>query len=128
MRIRDLQWQGMPAWPPEWWISDEGAGETGRLKTVQLRSDQSPACISIVASHLGDDRNGIIILDDPAHLEILCDKLKANVGKPLTEIGDLTIDLLSSLPKRGLKQVRPQIALDAPSERFFPLVLKGNSP
>jgi len=85
MRIRDLQWKGIPAWPPEWWVSDEGAGEEGVLKNVQLRSDQAPACISLLASHLNDHRNGIIILEDPAHLEILCQKLKENIGRPLKE-------------------------------------------
>jgi hypothetical protein len=99
MRIRDLEWKGMPAWPPEWWISDEGAGEEGFLKNVQLRYDQTPACLSVVATHLGDDRNGIIILEDSAHLEILWNKLKENVGRPLKEIGDLKIDFFLSIPK-----------------------------
>lgn len=31
MRIRDLQWKRMPAWPPEWWSSDEGAGDQRQL-------------------------------------------------------------------------------------------------
>jgi hypothetical protein len=72
MRIRDMQWQAISMWPPEWWISDEGAGEEGFLKNVQIRYDQTPACISVVATHLGNDRNGIIFLEDPLHLETLC--------------------------------------------------------
>lgn len=116
MRIRDLQWKGIPAWPPEWWISDEGAGEDGFLKKVQLRYDQTPACISLVASYRGDDRNGVIILEDLAHLEILCQKLKENIGTPLDQIGDLNIELLPSMVKRGQRQVRPQIMQDSLSE------------
>ena len=121
MRIRDLHWKGMPMWPPEWWLSDEGAGEEGFLKDVQFRYDQTPQCISVVASHLGDDRNGIIILEDPLHLETLCHKLKENIGRPLSKIGDLEIDLFLSMPKKGPKQVRPQISQDCGSE-VFPLL------
>jgi hypothetical protein len=120
MRIRDLKWEGIPAWPPEWWISDEGAGEEGFLKNVQLRNDQTPACISVVATHLGDDRNGIIILEDSLHLETLCHKLKENIGRSLSEIGDLEIDFLLSMPKKGPKQVRPQTTQISRSE-IFPL-------
>ena len=113
MRIRDLKWKGIPVWPPEWWISDEGAGEEGFLKNVQLRNDQSPACISVVATHLAEDRNGIIILEDSAHLAILSQKLQENLGSPLSQIGDLDIDLLLSIPKKGPKQVRPQTIQDS---------------
>lgn len=112
MRIRDLKWKGIPAWPPAWWISDEGAGEEGVLKNVQLRNSLIPSCVSIVASHLGDDRTGIIVLEDSAHLEILCNKLKENIGKQLTEIGDLEIDFALFLLRKGPKQVRPRTTAD----------------
>jgi hypothetical protein len=104
MRIRDLQWKRMSMWPPEWGFSDEGAGEDGFLKNVRFHNDQTPQCISVVASHLGEDRNGIIILEDPAHLEILCQKLKENIGRPLKEIGDLNLDFFLLIPKKGQKQ------------------------
>ena len=127
MRIRDLQWQGMPMWPPEWWISDEGAGEEGFLKNVQLRNDQTPACISVVASHLGNDRNGIIILEDPYHLETLCHKLKENIGRPLEEIGNLKIDFFLSIPKKGPKKVRPETTQGSRSAVFPPVAVKLKS-
>ena len=101
MRIRDLQWKGMPSWPPEWGVSDEGAGEDGILKNVQIRYDQSPTCISVVVSHGGDSRNGIIVLEDSASLEILCKKLKDNIGRPISEIGDLSIDFFPGLPLKS---------------------------
>ena len=127
MRIRDLKWKGMPAWPPEWWISDEGAGEEGFLKNVQLRYDQTPAYLSVVASHLGDDRNGIVILEDPAHLEIFYQKLKENIGRPLSQIGDLDTDFLPSIPKKGPKQVRPQSTQGSLSAVFSPMEVKIKS-
>jgi hypothetical protein len=108
MRIRDLKWRGIPAWPPEWWISDEGAGEEGVLENVQLRNYLIPSCVLIKASHLGYDRTGIIVLEDSAHLKILSNKLKENIGKPLTEIGDLEIDFGFFLPRKGQKRVRPR--------------------
>jgi hypothetical protein len=107
MRIRDLKWKEIAIWPPEWWASDEGAGETGTLKSVQIRYDQRPACLSVVAIHRGEARNGIILLEDLSHLETLSNKLKENLGRPLVEIGDLNVDFPLSLPKKGLKQVRP---------------------
>jgi len=116
MRIRDLQWKGIPVWPPEWWISDEKAGEAGDLKNVQLRYDQTPPCIAVVASHLDVSRNGVILLEDLIDLEILYQKLKDNLGRPLAEIGDLDIDFSLALPKQGPKQARPPRRQDLRSE------------
>jgi hypothetical protein len=124
MRIRDLQWEGLPAWPPQWWFSDEKAGEEGVLKNVQLRYDQMPVCLSVVATHLDESRHGIIILEDFVHLEILCQKLKENLGRPLSEIGDLEIDLSPLIPKMGPKQVRPQSKQDSRSEVSSPFKAK----
>jgi hypothetical protein len=116
MRIRDLQWKGIPAWPPEWWISDERAGEAGFLENAQLRYDQTPPCIAVVASHLNDSRNGVILLENLVHLEVLCQKLTENLGKPLSEIGDMDIDFSLALPKQGPKQARPPRRHDFRSE------------
>ena len=125
MRIRDLQWKGMSIWPPEWGFSDEGAGEEGFLKNVQFRYDQTPACISLVASHLDEDRNGIIVLENSLNLETLCHKLKENIGRPLKEIGDLDINLMLSIPKKGPKQVRPPTTQGSHSAAVFsPLAVK----
>jgi hypothetical protein len=112
MRIRDLQWKGIPAWPPEWWTTDQGGGEDGFLETVNIRKDPRLSCISMVVNHFGSERRGIMILDDPAHLYILYRKLKENIGKQLGEIGDLEIDFGPSIPKKGFKQVRPQTTPD----------------
>ena len=69
--------------------------------------DLNPKLISVVANHLGDIRKGIMVLEDPALLEVVYGKLKQHVGRPLTEIGDLEISLLPPMPKRGPRQVRP---------------------
>jgi len=107
MQIRSLKWRGLAMWPPEWMISDQGLGEEGVLEEVSLRHDLKPKLISVVANHLGDIRKGILVLEDLALLEIVHSKLKENVGRPLTEIGDLEISFLPFMEKRGPKQVRP---------------------
>ncbi len=92
-------------WPPEWvWVSEHQSGEEGVLEDVQLRHELSTRLIAIEANHLGDCKKGIIILEDPAHLEFLFDKLQKNVGRPLKEIGDLEIDFTPELQKHGMKQ------------------------
>jgi hypothetical protein len=115
MLIRNLRWRGIPAWPPEWWVSDCEAGEEGVLEEVQLCQDLSPACISVIASQYGDSRRGIILLEDPAHLRVLYDKLLGNLGRPLTYIGNLELDLFPSL--RGPKQAKPR-------QKFRPQAVK----
>ena len=101
----------MPMWPPEWGILDQGVGEEGVLANVQFRSDLTPACIFVVANYHGDIRKGIIILEELGSLGILYQKLKENIGKPLTEIGDLEIDfypiLRKSIPKPTQSHRRP---------------------
>jgi hypothetical protein len=108
MQIRSLKWKEVSMWPPEWRISDHGAGEEGVLAEVQFHNDRTPECLYVVANHRGDIRKGIMVLEPRAHLEVLYHKLKENIGRPLTEIGDLEIELLPPLPKRGPKQARPK--------------------
>ncbi len=106
MRIRTLMWRGLSMWPPEWTISDQGLGEAGVMEDVYLRRDLKPKLISVVVNHWGDIRKGIIVLEDPALLEVVYSKLKQHVGRPLTEIGDLEINHVPPLPRRHPRQVR----------------------
>ncbi len=116
MRIRRLCWSGIPVWPPEWLFSDHGLAEKGILENVRLRKDLTPGFIGVTAYYLEESRFGIIILEDPAQLQILYQKLKANLGRPLHEIGDLEIDFSPSSAKYGLKQSRPQPPANYPKE------------
>ena len=70
MQIRTLKWRGLSMWPPEWTIMDQGLGEAGVLEEVHLRKDLNPKLISVVANHLGEVRKGIMVLEDPALLEV----------------------------------------------------------
>ena len=107
MQIRTLKWRGLSMWPPEWTISDQGFGEAGVLEEVHLRNDLNPKLIKVVSNHLGDIRQGIMVLEDPALLELVYRKLKQHVDRPLTEIGDLEISHVPPMPKRAPRQVRP---------------------
>ncbi len=112
MKIRDLKWRELPMWPPEWvWVSDHQAGEEGVLEGVQIHYEFSIRLLSIEANHLGDYRKGLLIMEDPAHLELVFDTLQKNLGRSLTEIGNLEIDFTLSPQKCGLKQARPKATL-----------------
>jgi len=65
MQLRDLTWKTISVWPPEWLISEAGAGEEGVLGEVQLRDDLTPALITLPVKHLNGSRKDIIVLDDP---------------------------------------------------------------
>lgn len=108
MRIRDLNWRGEPVWPPEWWPPEHDAliGKNGVLKKVGIQKI-GRQYIQIEIEIPTGPLWGAILLEDYAHLEILYQKLKDNLGRPLAEIGNLEIELFPPLPKRGLKQVRP---------------------
>ena len=95
-------------WPPQWSVSDDQAGEEGVLVDVQLRHALSTRLISIGANYLGDYRIGIMILENPVHLELVFEKLHGNLGRSLTEIGDLEIDFTPAPQKYGMKQARPK--------------------
>jgi hypothetical protein len=117
MRIRDLKWSGIPTWPPQWWTPGQDSDEEGLLENVYLNKDKMPFCISVDANHLGAEKRGIIIMDDPAHLEILWQKLKENIGKPFSEIGDLEIDFDLPMSKKGPKRVCPRTMPDTAKKK-----------
>ncbi len=116
MQIRSLNWRGIPVWPPEWMISDQGLGEEGTLEDVRLRKDLMPGFIGVTANYLDDSRFGVIMLEDPARLKILYRKLKSNLGRSLMEIGDLEIDFTPSPANYGLKQARPRPSANYPKQ------------
>jgi hypothetical protein len=124
MHIRDLMWNKLRMWPPEFGLSNQVIGEKGILADVRMRHDLKIKVIIVAATYLGYEGNGIIILEDPLYLDILCDKLKKNIGNHLKKIGDMEIDLGLSVQRKGPKQVRPQTAQDSSSEIFSPLAAK----
>ena len=93
MRLRELKWQELPVWPPQWAVTDEGAGETGVLMEVNIRKDRLLEYLYIEADDGGYKLRGIITLGTPRHLKSLHRTISQHIGKPLTEIGDLEVIL-----------------------------------
>jgi hypothetical protein len=108
MRIRDLDWRGEAVWPPEWWPPERAVmiGKNCVLKAVSIQ-DIVHQYIHVEIETLNGPLWGVIVLEDPGHLEVLCHKLKENIGKSLTEIGNMEINLSLPPRKRGQKQARP---------------------
>jgi hypothetical protein len=91
MRLRELTWMQLPIWPPQWAVTDEGAGEAGDLMGVRICKDNLLEYIYIEADDGGHKLRGIITLGNPRHLKSLYHTISLHIGKPLTEIGDLEI-------------------------------------
>jgi len=101
MRIRDLAWRGDVVWPPEWWPAEPDfiISKNGVLKKVSIQDIENRYLQVEIETAKGPSW-GVILLEDPDHLEILYQKLKENLYRPVTEIGDLEMDL-KSLQKYG---------------------------
>ncbi len=93
MRLRELKWQELPVWPPQWAVTYEGAGETGVLRKVNIRKDRLLEYLYIEADDGGHKLRGIITLGTRRHLKSLHRTISQHIGKSLTEIGDLEIRL-----------------------------------
>jgi hypothetical protein len=91
MRLRELTWMQLPVWPPQWSVTDEGAGEVGVLMKVKIRKDNLLEYIYIEADDGGHKLRGIMTLGNPRHLKSLYRTICQHIGKPITEIGDLEI-------------------------------------
>jgi hypothetical protein len=93
MRLRELRWQKLPVWPPQWAVTDEGAGEAGVLLKINLCKDRLLEYLYIEADDEGHKLCGIITIATPRHLKSLHRTISRHIGKTLTEIGDLEIRL-----------------------------------
>ena len=76
MRVKDLRWQEMFIWPPEWekrlgGTYEEGIYEEWILIEVKLHKDQDTPYIYIQATHNSDTQEGLIHLEPHEHLDIL---------------------------------------------------------
>ncbi len=93
MRIRDLKWRGLSAWPPEWSESQQGIGKKGVLKKVCLSQDPEPTFFYIEVAYGDATLYGKIELENRKLLNSFYLVLKKNIGKHLAEIGDLELEI-----------------------------------
>jgi hypothetical protein len=101
-------WNNLRMWPPEFGLANQVIGKKGILKSVQIRYGLKINVIIVTANYLDHEGKGIIILENPVHLKILCAKLKENIGKPIREIGDMKIDFDLPIQNMGPKRVTRQ--------------------
>jgi hypothetical protein len=93
MRIKDLTWNEMFIWPPEWAKRMEGSYEGWILINVKLHKKKKAKYIYIEAVCGRESQGGAIFLDNLDHLEVLYRVLNKNINKKLTEIGDMKINI-----------------------------------
>ncbi len=88
MKVKELKWNGLIIWPPQWAEKDPGIVEHGLLKSVEILPITN--LIKIDADYAGTIFSGLI-LSSEEYLELLSIKLKENIGKPLTDVEDLEL-------------------------------------
>jgi hypothetical protein len=88
MRIKELTWNGLLIWPPQWVEEGSGMVEQGVLKEVEILPLTD--LIKIDAAYAGSIISGLIFSSED-YLEFLYLKLRENIGKPLVEVGDLEV-------------------------------------
>lgn len=94
MRVRDLRFGGVNAWPPCWRARPgilSPLGEGGILAGVRVRSPHS-----IMVQILYDDREheGLFVWEGPPSPSVLAELLSGAAGSPIKEVGDLEIPRL----------------------------------
>ena len=104
MHLRDhplmTRKSGFSSWPPAWInnYQDDNvsplSGEIGTLERV-LTNSQMKNQLFVVIRHQGFFYMGSLHFDDPSFCDALSNILKANIGRSITEIGDL--DMSSTL-------------------------------
>jgi hypothetical protein len=101
MLIKELKWQGIGAWPPQWADSSHIINENAILSNV--RPIVGTDLLRIDVEHNGIPHLGVMFADREVR-ETLCRRLKENLGRRLAEVADLEIDLdqeVSDLPARA---------------------------
>jgi hypothetical protein len=94
MRVRDLRFGGVNAWPPCWRARPgilSPLGEGGILASVRVRSRDS-----VVIRIVDDDRehDGLLVWDGLPSASVLADLLNGAAGRPIDEVGNLEIPIL----------------------------------
>ena len=87
MRIREMRLEGLYIWPPQWaWRQLPDKGVLNNVKVITRTG-----LLRIDVYYKGEPLMGIILAENK-DLESLHTKLKENIGKCLSEVGDLEMD------------------------------------
>jgi hypothetical protein len=87
MRIREMRLDGLYIWPPQWaWRQLPDKGVLNNVKVITRTG-----LLKIDVYYEGEPLVGIIFAETK-DIKSLYNKLKDNIGKCLSEVGDLEID------------------------------------
>ena len=89
MRLRQMRGEGYPCWPPVWLDKILSNSEEGVLKHVVLVPGTT--ILKVDVGHEEGNLVGLLIFEKE-FLDPVYQKLKANIGRTLTEVGDLEIN------------------------------------
>jgi hypothetical protein len=89
---------GIPNWPPEWIWADglrntfiHPEGEVGILDNVRRSIVRPNSCLFVTIRHYGSVYLGRLTFDHQEFCHPICELLKANYGRSLTEIGSIEV-------------------------------------
>lgn len=94
MRVRDLRFGMVNAWPPCWRALPgmlSPLGEEGILVGARVRSRDS---VTIRIVYDDREQEGLVVWDGPPSSSVLADLLNGAAGRPIREVGDLQIPAL----------------------------------
>ncbi len=88
MQLKEMRWNGLLIWPPQWTEKSPKSVENWLLKNVQLLPITN--LIRVDASYDGKIISGLILSEEDYRSSIYF-KLKGNIGKPLEEVANMDI-------------------------------------
>ena len=88
MLIRELTWNGLLIWTPNWVEESPNLIEHGLLEGAEILPLKD--LIKIDATYAGTVISGLIFTTEE-YQGSLCNKLKDNIGKPLEEVGNMEV-------------------------------------
>ncbi len=89
MRLRQMRGEGFPCWPPVWLEKILSNSEEGVLKQVVLVPGTT--ILKVDVRREDGDLIGLLIFEKE-FLDSVYQKLQANIGRTLTEVGNLEIN------------------------------------
>jgi len=88
MLIKELTWNGLLIWPPNWAEESLEVIDHGLLKGAEILPQTD--LIKIDAAYEGTIISGLIFSNEEYRGSLYC-KLKENIGKPLEEVGNMEV-------------------------------------
>jgi hypothetical protein len=104
---RLMSYRTLANWPPVWTPRRRGAGgeiapvraslrgEIGTLKEAHLATNVRPPRIYLIVTHEGSEYIGSLLFDNALFCQQICEFLKQQIGKTISETGGLDVSHLA---------------------------------